>query len=79
MPRVMQSPRHEGVLKLKLQRLLHKGFITFRTLILLYQGLIHLFPQFKYSFCSITCNDGHKLKRRLKRQDIIPSEMTTLP
>ena len=27
----------------------------------------------------MTCNDGHKLKRKLKRQDIIPSEMTTLP
>lgn len=44
MPRVMQSPRHEEGLKLKLQRLLHKGFITIHTLILLYPALIHLFP-----------------------------------
>lgn len=40
----MQSPRHEEGLKLKLQRLLDKGFITIHTLILLYQALIHLFP-----------------------------------
>ena len=40
----MQSPRHEEGLKLKLQRLLHEGFITIHTLILLYPALIHLFP-----------------------------------